>query len=176
MNDTEYSCSVLATNANGDSGPSGALPVTPRYFRINAGLNDAWYYPVTDGQGFFLTVFPGLGKISLAWFTYDTDSPPVDAVAHLGYAGHRWLTALGKIVGNQAVMNIQLTSGGIFDTSTEIERTDPKGADGTLTLTFDNCNSGTIEYDIIPIDRQGIVPIERVSIDNVPLCEALIED
>lgn len=30
-------------------------------FVINAGLNDAWFNPETDGQGFFISVFPGLG-------------------------------------------------------------------------------------------------------------------
>ena len=53
-------------------------------FQINAGLNDAWYNPLTDGQGFFITVFPELGKLSLAWFTYDTELPPEDAQAILG--------------------------------------------------------------------------------------------
>ena len=66
-----------------------------------------------------------------------------------------------------------MTSGGIFDTATEIQRTDPPGSDGTITLTFDSCNSGTVEYDILSINRQGIVPIQRVADDNIALCEAL---
>jgi hypothetical protein len=145
-------------------------------FHINAGLNDAWYYPDTDGQGFFITVFPDLGVVSLAWFTYDTELPDIDAFANLGDAGHRWLTALGPIDGNRAVMNIVLTKGGIFDTFTEIQRTDPEGSYGTITLTFDSCNSGTVEYDIPSIDRRGIIPIQRVAYDNVVLCEALKAD
>ena len=32
---------------------------------LNPGLNDAWYNPETDGQGFFITVFPDLGTVSL---------------------------------------------------------------------------------------------------------------
>jgi hypothetical protein len=144
--------------------------------KINPGLNDAWYYPETDGQGFFITVFPDLGLVSLAWFTYDTELPPEDATANLGDPGHRWLTALGSIDGNQTVMNITLTSGGIFDTPTEVERTDPPGSDGTITLIFDSCNSGTIEYDITSIAQQGIVPIQRVANDNIVICEALNAD
>jgi hypothetical protein len=140
---------------------------------LNAGLNDAWYYPDTSGQGFFVTVFPDLGKVSLAWFTYDTELSPIDAFANLGDAGHRWMTALGRIDGNRAVMNIVLTSGGIFDTPGEIQRTDPPGSDGTLTLTFDSCNSGTVEYNIPSIDRQGIIPIQRIANDNIVVCEAL---
>jgi len=145
-------------------------------FNINPGLNDAWYNPVTSGQGFFITVFPDLGAVSLAWFTYDTELPPVDATANLGDPGHRWLTAVGPIVGNQVFMEIEMTSGGIFDTATEIQRTDPPGSDGTLILTFTSCNSGTVEYDIPSINRQGLIPIKRVADDNIVICEALKAD
>ena len=142
-------------------------------FHINAGLNDAWYNPGTDGQGFFITVFPDLGVISLAWFTYDTALPPDGAQANLGDPGHRWITALGPINGNQAVMNIDITSGGVFDTQSEVDHTEPTGADGTITLTFEDCNSGLVAYDIKSINRQGSVAIQRVANDNIALCEAL---
>ena len=71
-------------------------------FEINAGLNDAWYNPMTDGQGFFITVYPELGAVVLSWFTYDTELPPEDAVSFLGDAGHRWLNAVGAFDGNTA--------------------------------------------------------------------------
>ena len=142
-------------------------------FHINSGLNDAWYNPVTSGQGFFITVFPNLGYVSLAWFTYDTELPAEDAVANLGDAGHRWITGLGTIADNQVMMNIDTTSDGIFDTATDVQHTDPPGSDGTIILTFDNCNSGIVEYDIPSIERQGTVPIQRVADDNVTLCQAL---
>ena len=148
----------------------------PNAFSINPGLNDAWYYPLTSGQGFFITVFPDLGAVSLAWFTYDTELPPLGATANLGDPGHRWLTAVGPIDGNQALMDIEMTSGGIFDTSSVITRTDPPGSDGTILLTFDSCSSGTIEYDIPSINQQGIVPIQRVANDNIVICEALGTD
>ena len=141
--------------------------------QINAGLNDAWYNPETDGQGFFITVFPDLNFVSMAWFTYDTELPADDAQANLGDSGHRWLTAVGPIAGNQAVMQIEMTSGGLFDTATLVERTDPPGSDGTIVLTFTSCNSGTVEYDIPSINRSGTVPIQRVAGDNIMLCETL---
>jgi len=144
--------------------------------QMNAGLNDAWYNPDTDGQGFFITVFPDLNAVSLAWFTYDTDLPAEDATANLGDPGHRWLTAVGPIEGNQAVMEIEMTSGGLFDAATTIDRTDPPGSDGTITLTFTSCNSATVEYDIPSINKQGIVPIQRVANDNIVICEALSTD
>ena len=131
---------------------------------------------MTDGQGFFITVFPDIGVLSVAWFTYDTELPPMDATANLGDPGHRWLTAVGPYADNQAVMNITITSNGIFDTTTDVQRTDPPGSDGTFIVTFDSCNSGTVEYDIPSIDRQEIVPIRRVANDNVALCQALNMD
>ena len=70
-------------------------------------------------------------------------------------------------------MSIDITSGGLFDTSTEIQHTEPSGSDGTITLTFDDCSSGLVEYDITAIDQQGSVPIQRVTNDNIALCEAL---
>ena len=142
-------------------------------FVMNAGLNDAWYNPDTDGQGFFITVFPDLGLVSLAWFTYDTEPPAEGASANLGDAGHRWMTALGTIDGNSSVMNIEFASGGKFDSDTAVEVTDPPGSAGTITLTFSDCGSALVEYDIIPINKQGSVPIQRVANDNVALCEAL---
>jgi len=138
-------------------------------FQMNPGLNDAWFNPDTDGQGFFVTVFPELGIALLAWFTYDTELPPQDASANLGDPGHRWLTAVGPIDGNQAVLEIESASGGLFDQAAEVERK----IDGTITLSFDGCNSGTVDYDISSIDRQGSVPIERVAADNAALCEVL---
>jgi hypothetical protein len=54
--------------------------------------------------------------------------------------------------------------------------TDPPGVDGTLTLTFDSCNSGSVENDITSIDKQGIIPIGRVADDNIVICEALNAD
>jgi len=86
--------------------------------------------------------------------------------------GHRWLNALGPYSDNQAVLEITVTSGGIFDTPTETTEVH----DGTIILTFNDCESGTIEYAIPSIDRQGIVPIKRVVGDNIALCEELNSD
>jgi plastocyanin len=170
---------IIDLNDN-DSSNNSNVDETPIYvfteFVMNAGLNDAWFDSSTNGQGFFITIFPDLGFVSLAWFTYDTEQPPPEATANLGDPGHRWLTAGGFYTGNEVVMDIDFTSGGIFDTPTDVEHTDPAGSDGTLTLTFDNCGMGRVEYDITSIDAQGTVPIKRVADDNVVVCNALLKD
>ena len=150
-----------------------AVAPAPDNFVMNAGLNDAWFNPSTDGQGFFISVFPEINKVNLAWFTYDTSLPPVDASADLGSPGHRWLTALGDIDGDTAVLDITIASGGLFDTTADVQPVEYTN-DGTITLSFSDCNSGMIEYDIPSINQQGSVPIERVTHDNIVLCEALL--
>lgn len=167
---------IVENNSSGCNSVQEILDSYSDSFQINAGFNDAWYNPITSGQGFFISVFPDLGVVSLAWFTYDTERPPDDAQANLGDAGHRWLTAIGPIDGNQVLMNIEMTSGGLFDTPTDIQRTDPPGSDGTIILTFTGCNLGTVEYDIPNINGRGVVPIQRVAGDNIALCEALSMD
>jgi len=166
---------IADTNPTNDIGADPTAIFVFNQFVINAGLNDAWYNPATDGQGFFITVFPVFNIVTLAWFTYDTTLPPVDATANLGDPGHRWMTATGLIDNDQSMMNIEFTSGGLFDTASDVTRTDPPGSDGTLKLKFDDCRTGTIEYDITTINAQGTVPIQRVANDNVALCEALLK-
>lgn len=139
-------------------------------FAINPGLSDAWYYPDTAGQGFFITVLEDSGIVFLAWFTYDVERPPEDATAILGEPGHRWITAQGPINGSTAVMDVYVSSGGIFDSPEPA--VGPPDAVGTMIIEWTDCNTGTVTYDI-PGIGQGVIPIQRVVTDNVALCEAL---
>ena len=136
---------------------------------INAAMADAWYNPDTDGQGFFITVFEDAGLVFLAWFTFDVERPPADVTAILGEPGHRWLTAQGPFDGDTAVLDVYVTSGGVFDSAEPlVERVQ----DGTITITWNDCSTATLSYDI-PSGGQGIIPLQRIVDDNVPLCETL---
>ena len=159
-------------NTMDDSKTSAVAIFVFTEFILNAGLNDAWFNPVTDGQGFFITVFPDLELILIAWFTYDTELPPNDATANLGDPGHRWLLAICSLDGNMSVMTIEIASGGIFDTPGGVTRVE----DGTITLEFTNCNEGTATYNIPSINARGVVPIQRVAKDNISLCRALLTE
>jgi len=142
-------------------------------FRINNGLNDAWFDRNSNGQGFFIMVYPESGLIFLAWFTYDTVRPDSSVTATLGEAGHRWLTAQGNYADNKAVLDINISQGGVFDSAAPAPTT---RADGTMVLEFSGCNAGTITYDIPSIDRQGVIEIERIALDNVARCEQQAQD
>lgn len=139
-------------------------------FRINAGLSDAWFDPATVGQGFFIIVWPDSGIVFLSWFTYDTERPPQDVTAILGDPGHRWLTAQGTFSGDTADLDIFLTAGGVFDSA--LPAPDPPVEDGTMTVTWDGCNSALLTYEITSLGLAGQISLERIVTDRVPLCEA----
>lgn len=155
----------ISTNMNGRITVVGAEPA----FQINAGLNDAWFNPATPGQGFFVNVFPDVGQMFVAWFTYEVQRPDGAVAAELGEPGHRWLTAFGPYADDQAVLDIEFTAGGVFNAS---EPAPGQTTNGTLTLEFTGCNAGTLTYDIPSLNLSGAVPIERIALDNLPACEA----
>jgi len=140
--------------------------------QINAGFNDAWYNPLTDGQGFLIAVFPDNRQMFLAWFTYDTERPPEDVTAMLGEPGHRWLTAQGPYAGNKANLILFLTQGGIFDSPQPPAGTDPEGY-GTMTVEFADCTEALVSYEIPALGLSAEIPIQRIANDNVTLCEQL---
>lgn len=165
-----YYCTVHSVP--GGSGMNGSITVVEATddFEINAGLNDSWFNPATLGQGFFITVFPDISSIFLAWFTYDTVRPDSSVTANLGEPGHRWLTAFGEYSGGSAMLDIELTQGGVFDSATPaVQQTN----DGTVIVDFFGCNEGMITYNIPSAGVQGMIPIERIATDNVAGCEDL---
>jgi hypothetical protein len=141
-------------------------------FKINAGLSDAWFNSATNGQGFLVVVFPVIEEIFLAWFTYETERPPESVTASLGEPGHRWLTAQGPYSGDTARLKIFVTEGGVFDSAEPVASTDPAG-DGAMTLEFAGCTEGLVKYEITSLGISGEIPIERISADNVALCNTL---
>lgn len=140
-------------------------------FQINNGLSDAWYWPLTAGQGFFIIVWPEIKTMFLAWFTFDVERPPEDVTAILGEPGHRWITASGPYSGDTAMLDVYLTQGGVFDSADPAAETDQNPI-GTMEVQFSGCNEGMVVYDIPSLELSGSVPIERITQDNVPLCES----
>lgn len=139
-------------------------------FEINSGLTDAWFNPSTNGQGFVIAVWEDIQTIFIAWFTFDTERPPDDAVAILGEPGHRWLTAQGFYEGDTATMDVFVTSGGVFDSPLP-EVNEPVTV-GTATVVWTGCNEGLLSYNLPALGLVGDIPIERVTLSLVSQCEA----
>ncbi|MBT8048330.1 MAG: hypothetical protein HKN57_04895 [Xanthomonadales bacterium] len=142
-------------------------------FGINAGMSDAWFNPLTNGQGFLISVFPQIGQMFVAWFTYDIERPADDIEAVIGEPGHRWLTAQGPYEGDTAELTIYQSVGGVFDAVTPAPVTDPAG-EGTMTIEFADCDTALLSYELTSLGLTGEIPIQRIVKDNVQLCETLI--
>ena len=138
---------------------------------INFGMTDAWFDPATDGQGMLIMVWENITFVFMAWFTYDTERPPEDVMAILGDPGARWLTASGPYEGDTATLDVFLTTGGVFDSEDPPAVTDPTPI-GTVIIQWTSCNAGTLTYDIPSLGLMGVIPIQRIVIENVPICEA----
>lgn len=142
----------------------------PAPFRFNAAMAGSWFNPLTGGQGFFLDVFDDINTAFLAWFTYDLERPEPSDDAQLGETGHRWITAQGAFAGNEGVLDIWVTEGGVFDSGTP-ETTGYQ--DGTILLNFSDCLTGTVTYDLGSLAVSGVIPIERIALSKLPACEEL---
>ena len=159
---------------NGDNNCDIAGPITveasDEVIPFNSGLNDAWYNPETNGQGFFINVFPDNNTVFLSWFTWDINRPAPNTPFNLGDPGQRWLTAQGTFDRGLATMAISLTQGGVFDSPTPVPTTDANPY-GSMTVSFSDCNNGLINFDIPSVGESGSIPITRVASDNVTDCE-----
>ncbi len=138
---------------------------------INAGINDAWVSAQAALQGFFFTVFPDLGLFFLSWFTFDSVPPDAGVNAVFGAADQRWVSGLGPYSGNTVTINVELTSGGIFNGSEPLA-TQQKNY-GTITIVFISCNEALLTYDFPSLGLSGQMTLTRAVPDNVALCEAL---
>lgn len=141
---------------------------------ITAGINDAWFEPATDGQGFFITALPDAGIVFLSWFTYDTQRPPANVTAVIGEPGHRWLTAQGPYAGDTAVLDVYETAGGVFDSVQPVPQT--SNPIGTIVITWQDCMHATLDYDLPAQELEGRIDLVRIAADNAALCEALTEE
>jgi DNA-binding beta-propeller fold protein YncE len=156
---------------------------TESAFGINAGINDAWFNPLTPGQGYFITVFPVIKKVFLANFTFDV-APPESLQAAIprslaqsrqaaifGAEEQRWVTAFGDYSGANAVLDVELTTGGVFNSIAPAPAQIP--GYGTFLLEFTDCNNGSITYDFPALELSGVISITRLAADNIALCNEL---
>jgi hypothetical protein len=145
--------------------PSGDVYIDPV-------LSGAWYDPATPGQGFLLDVLSSTNRVFLAWFTYDLQREGLLDTPYLGDAGHRWLTAAGDFHDADAVLDITVSSGGVFDQPLP---TAENHTDGSLRLHFFDCQSGEVSYDLGSAGRSGVIPIQRISEAAAQPCKTLMD-
>jgi PKD repeat protein len=170
-----YTVNLTVTdNDGGSDSTSGMVTVdepSQTFVLINGGMTDAWLDPATAGQGFFIIVWEDIEFIFLSWFTFDTERPPEDVTAIFGEPGHRWVTAQGPYDGDTAMLDVILSTGGVFDSEEPVIETDPDPI-GTITIQWTSCEKGILTYDLPSLGLMGQIPIERIVPSNVPQCES----
>lgn len=126
---------------------------------FNATLSGPWYNPPTSGQGLVIDVDSSINYIFAGWYTY----------AHDGGTGpnqlqkQRWLTIQSAYTPGDRIktMPVYLNVGGNFDNVPTTGATQI----GTATLSFQSCNTATLNYQIT-LDGQaksGIMPLTRLT-------------
>lgn len=169
-----YTVNLTVTdNDGGSDSTSGMVTVdepSQTFVLINGGMTDAWLDPATAGQGFFIIVWEDIEFIFLSWFTFDTERPPEDVTAMFGEPGHRWVTAQGPYDGDTAMLDVFLSSGGVFDSEEPV--IPPPDPIGTITIRWTSCEKGILTYDLPSLGLMGQIPIERIVPSNVLQCEA----
>lgn len=150
--------------------PGGCSGPWQENFQITSQLNDAWYNPLTPGQGFFITVYESLGTVFLAWFTFDTERPAGGTPSVLGEAGHRWMTAYGPFQGDLADLELENSLGGVFNSATPAVE---QRVYGSIDIRFIDCNNAVIEYRTgeHPVPSTGTIAIQRISDSNIAACQ-----
>lgn len=134
---------------------SSAVPAVPPV-QPPANYNDvlhsgAWYNPATSGQGLIVDLVPAQTTFFAAWYTY---APQTEGLA--GLAGQRWFTLQSNdyVPGNLILSKVPIiaTSGGIFNTPTQVNNVQV----GTADVTFTSCTSMTLKYTFSQGEFSGL--------------------
>ena len=133
-------------------------------FVINQGISASWFNASTSGQGFLFDVEPVSQFMFVAWFTFD------DTVAKVGSPDNRWLVASGNYAGDTATLQLFKVSGGLFNDPRTVEQV----SNGTLTISFSDCENGLVDYDLPDDGLMGQIEIVRAVPGTQTLCQSLL--
>lgn len=147
----EYGYFCAPHGGPGGIGMAGRIRVEPATsgFAINSGIGGTWNSPGIPGQGFLLEVVPALNSLVLGWFTWSATVP----------GSHDWLSAIGPISGDSATVDLQRSSGGLFNDPTPVSA----ASVGTATFRFTDCSTGTVTFQRSDNGRSGTIPIRRLT-------------
>lgn len=127
---------------------SDGPPLAPS--SIDASYTGTWYDPAQAGHGLFVEVLNG-GQLLAWWFTFGPDGQ------------QSWFGGAGTIAGNRATIQVVRTLGGRF-----IPNFDPALIQnqpfGTLELSFADCASGRVDFDLPQGYGRGSMQLRRLTV------------
>ncbi len=123
---------------------------------IDASYTGSWFDPAQSGHGLFLEVLPN-NQLLAWWFTFSPDGQ------------QSWFGGVGAIVGNRANINVIRTTGGRF-----IPNFNPATVQnqpfGSMSLSFTDCRSGRVEFNLPEGYGQGSMNLTRLTIPSGVQC------
>ena len=127
-----------------------AIEAQAQQTTVRGDFSGNWANPEQPGHGVQVSVVDER-RAGVIWFTYDPMGNPI------------WLLGVGEISGDRIEAEVALHEGAMFPpafASEDVLKTDW----GTLTLTFDDCNSGELSWEpTLPGFMAGSMPLERVT-------------
>ncbi len=124
---------------------------------IGAGHSGSWFDPAQGGHGLMIEVLPD-NQLFAAWFTYNPAGTQ-----------QAWFTGVGTYAGNRATISaIQPTNGRWipnFDQSSVA--INPWG---TLTITFQDCTHGRVDFDSVRGYGSGSMTLARLTMPAGVAC------
>lgn len=162
----------------------------PGSFVFNPGLNGAWVATGVEAQGIFLEVFPSVGILFFAHFTFNhllavsldqgaqttmqADEGVTKVQNDVGSADQRWLTAFGDYpsTGNFMTLTYENSTGGAFNAELPVATTDSNY--GTGWIEAFSCKRMLINWTLSggTVDTREY---HRLLNDGVPYCHSFIK-
>ncbi len=138
--------------------PSGCTTAVPADvpMPLPADYNDVlhsgeWYDPATSGQGLSVDIVPSQSTFFAAWYTF---APAFEGLT--GVDGQRWFTLQSNdyTPGDLTLTDVPITvtSGGVFNTPSDVTRE----VVGTANVTFTSCSTMTLDYNFTEGEFAGL--------------------
>lgn len=141
---TACACAVLGLFLSGRAAAAG--------FQVDGRVNGAWYDPSHTGEGWVVEVLPG-DRAVVYWFTYPAGAEGAQA----------WIQGQGHVEGDSIrITETVITSGPRFGPEYDPADLDAE-AWGAWTMTFANCDAGTVHFEGPAAFGSGDFQIERLS-------------
>ena len=151
---------VITANTGDQTGEYLYLVTPGTDFYVDPTMAGAWADLGTSAQGYFFDILGHTRQFFVGWFTFELQRPPGNVQALLGDPGHRWLTAFGDFAGNVADLDLEVSSGGVFNAASGASQ---------------DCSNARATWNLGSAGRSGVSDIQRVSEINTPACETLMQ-
>jgi hypothetical protein len=120
-------------------------------FAIDSGITGAWYDPSQSGHGLFIEVLSD-NRFYASWFAFNPAGTE-----------QAWFTGVGTYSGNTAsITAVAQPTGGRWIPNFEPSLIERKTW-GTLTLTFIDCNHGTVDFNSVLGYGTGSMNLTRLT-------------